>query len=310
MNKGIIRTLYYKDIWDTDYEIAHLFEHITIHNFKRILRQMEYIDGIWGWLSGDTFTKTMFLDAGFYDKDAFMKYVNFIEQPQVITEEIVRHEIRRMEAEDDVIISYNTTEVMRRLNELNHRSYKSISGKSDIFFHCEKEPLKKNPKSEHLIAKRSKKDFQNFSVKIGIENPTDIEKAIFLRLNVIASDVVGEVLNSLTAYGHHFDGPLFNEKVADVIFEYLELCIKKTQYNEKTIKDKIMYRLKEVDFSDNKEELKSFIRGYYKDSADDFPIEYYRSTGILTSKYHVYKLFTPKNVQAAWDKLEIKVEKL
>jgi hypothetical protein len=307
MTKAIQTELFYKDTRNCDYEIGHLYEHLLIQDFYETLNADGYIDGLWGWLSGETFDGALFLSAGFYDNSAKKRFINYMQQPPSFSATSIKNAIAHMEAEDDVLITYDMSDITRQLQKIETLGFIRLSGNEDLAIHHDS-TQKDLPKSKYLVARKSKKSFQNFSIKIGICNPTNLDKEIFLRLNVVANDVVAGALNQMSAYGYFGEGPIFEEQTDNFIFHYTEQTIAKKHYDEKRILSKLTQELKGVDFTGKKRDLKKYIRGYYLDTSSDFVVDYFRFTGIVTSKYHIYKLFTPKNVQKVWDKLEVKIE--
>jgi hypothetical protein len=210
-----------------------------------------------------------------------------------------------LEAEDDVKITYNINTVIKKLAEINKSQFRQLTGSNDVAIHTDNYngPLK----SRYLMAKKSKKAFENFSVKVGIKNPTNIEKEIFLRLNVLVHDAVSNKLSNLLAYVYFTDGPLLSKK-QDFIFEYFEFTMRKGDSDVKEIERIISQKVRELNLLDKKQELKKFIAGYCFGSSNfEFPLEYFKQTGMVVSKYHIYKLFTPENAQKVWGKLEVKV---
>jgi hypothetical protein len=299
--------IFFKDIRGYDYGVAHLYEHILVRGFRDILKDNGTIDGIWGWISGETFPEMMFISAGFYDDRVRKQFLVYINSSMTFDTAVIKQEIERIEAEDDANINYNIDEIIDKLRDIDSDKFVSLGQQKDVIIHVTE--TKKTTKSKYLIAKNSKQDFQNFSIKIGVKNPTELEKEIFLRLNILAGDVVARIVDSLSGYGYFRTGPIYNIKDEDFIYELLEQTIRKDKYNEKKIHREITSHLRAIDFKDQKVALDKYIKGYYEKTSCDIPIEYFRTTGIVTSKYHIYKLFTPENVQKAWGKLEVKIEK-
>jgi len=310
MDKRMLDITFYKDITGHDYGIAHLFEHLIVQSFYYDQEKNGSVSGLWGWFGGNTFSGTMFLTAGFYDKEVQKKFLSFINQPININQDIVINEIRRMEAEDDVIIDYHFPTVIEALKNINDGKFIQLNGNNE-FYKQIRSSEKVLPKSKILHIKRSRKEFQNFCVKVGIKNPTKIDKTVFMRLFIPAMESVSLVLCREAAYGYFDDGPIFDDKKPFYIYRYAEFTIKKNTFNKKKLEDAIKERLNGVNLSRHKKQIKNFIRQYYQNiNNPDFPVDYFRDTGIITSKYHIYKSFTPENVQKTWDKLEVKIEKI
>jgi hypothetical protein len=300
------------DASQADSGIAHLFEHLVVGNFCLELEKDGHVDGLWGWVEGEAYySKQIKISAGFYDRSARKRFLEYISQPIEINKCTVLREIKRIEAENYSKIDCDMDSIILELNKLNQKKFVSLNGKNDVVFHHEK-PVLTRPKSKFLVEKRDKPRFQDFNVRIGIKKPSKLEKELFLRLSVLMSDITGEVLNrKFWAYEHGHIGVAFDPNGMGEIFRYSIYPVRKNDYRQKAISQELTKRIRSISFSVMRKQLKKFISGYYRgDLNNDFPFDYYQDSGVLASKYHIYKLFTPKNVQNVWSKLSVEIKKI
>ena len=308
--KYFANELLFLDIRNYDFGIAHLYEHIFVQGFYDALHRDGVIDGVWGWVNGTTFAEVMFIEAGFYNKEIHQQFVKYLNTPRQFDEKLIELEIERMSIENRSAISYDVSTVPKKLKEINAAKLSPLLGEIDVSHKISTGEQVRLPKSKYLTAKKARKDdFTSFSVSIGINNPSILEKEIFLRLNAIAGDVAIVALDRMASYGGTDRyGPIFSEK-ENFIFECFDRTVRKADYDENVIRTYLEKTIKNVSFRNNKKALEDFMNETNSKSVL-LPLECYRTTGILASSYHIRKLFTPKNVQDTWDKLSISIERI
>jgi hypothetical protein len=297
----VLRTDHFDDT------VAHLYEHLFIAKFKKLLADKYKIITPYGWLDGETFSDVIFLDFGFYQNEVKQLFESYTQSDHVFTHDEIQHELKRMGAELGVKLEpkdYNqVTEELRKIDEIGFTDVKKM------------DPVILDATafrgSKIISEKAAKQSYVDYTVTAGLTDLTLEESLVFLRSLPIIYDLIDSIVYAQEAYGDTKSYPLSNTQ--NTMGAMAIYTFQKDSFSE----EKLLKNLKTAFFQFgqmNRDLFGEWLQAYLKSFVNaknwhTLTIDYYRYTGILTSREAVVAKMTPEAVLDLFSKLTFEITK-
>lgn len=289
----ITTRLYQLDIRDSDWNIAHIYEHLLIAGAKHHFKMREINPDLFGWISGDTFEEQLFLHAGFYTLEAAHFFDAYLSRPQQFTPDEVEAAVATVEQEDRAHINLSTNELQPFLTTLSHKKWNTLA----------KDPPETPP--THLMLQKSAKDFRDISIGVASIGLSPEEAKVFLRCRPIISDIISEYLNSLQ--------PAYQRGTSPVVHHVRQrfcmiFTINKVAGRLTELQDTLKNHLVHYPIEENWPAFRAHFDGFAKaDLLKDSAVEYFRNTGIVTTTEEINHLATKAILQKIFAQIRIHI---
>lgn len=299
--------IYHMDIRNFDYEAAHIYEHLLIRSFMNSLERRGYSTFLSGWLNGQTFKSTMFIDYTFYNNGVEVAFRQFIESTHRIDWTLLDNEIDRIQSEvQQIATGINKLELERQLKLLDSKLFTGHHRPIKTEYYPKE--LKQDLGSDVIVLKRASRKFRNLTVLFGAEKLSEDEQLAFLRSAPFIHDFIDKVLFSLGAYkqdwGFTLDRPC-NGMIGLDIYTVKRGGLRAGKIEER-LHDNVSMLTRDIEkhSAQLKEYRKAFLRS---PQWEDFPVQYYKWAGILTSRENIAVALTQKNIVSILKKMKFKV---
>ncbi len=297
----VLRTDHFDDT------VAHLYEHLFIARFKKLLIEKYKIITPYGWLDGEAFSDVVFLDFGFYQNEAKQLFESYVQSDHVFTHDEIQHELKRMGAELGLKLEpkdYNqVTEELRKIDKIGFTDIKEV------------DPAILDTRdfkgSKIILEKAAKQSYVDYTVTAGLTDLTLEESLVFLRSLPIIYDLIDSVVYDQEAYGDTKSYPLSNTQ--NTMGAMAIYTFQKDSFSEA----KLLKNLKTAFFQFgqmNRDLFEEWLQAYLKSFVNaknwhTLTIDYYRYTGIITSREAVVAKMTPEAVLDLFSKLTFEISK-
>ena len=307
MRKQIHTGIYHIPIHGIDHDVAHLYEHLIIVTFKQSLKDLGFSKYLFGWVGGETFRDVLFIEYGIYNAEVEKAFKQFMSKPQRINYEYLDNELLRIQAEEKMLInSIDKDTLVEQLRRLDSEKFLDHDEDIDTIFTTHStEPVP----SKTISMRKSKSKYKDITIMLGARNLTAKEKLAFLRLTPMLHDTINDCLYALGSYQNEsswaIDKPARNGMFIATIY-----TIRRNSYTNKQIVKSLHDSLEALrsDVQNHPNELRHYIDGFLSTpNWNDFPIDYFRYAGIITSKKNVAESLTPATIDALISKIEVEV---
>lgn len=307
MSKQIHTGIYHIPLDGIDFDVAHIYEHLIIQTFRRSLRDLGFSQYLFGWVNGETFHDVLFIEYGIYNPKIEKAFKKFMSKPQRINFEYLDNELVRIQAEEmRTIDALDKDALIEQLRHLDNEPFLDHDHNIETVF--TQRPTDHAP-SEIISMHNSKSDFKDITVMLGAQNMTAEEKLAYLRFAPILHEVIDDCLFALGAYAANsswaIDKPTHNGMLIAAIH-----TIRRGSYTNKQVEQGLLDSLSalKTDLQNHPKELRHYIDGFVTTpNWNSFPIDYYRHTGIITSKKNIAKSFTPAILNTLIPKIKVSV---
>lgn len=307
MNKSLRTGLLHLNLGNTNFDVAHLYEHMLIETFKRSLEDHGISKYLFGWISGETFHDILFIEYGFYNPKTEQLFLDFMQSNSRINYNLLDIELERIQAEDSsIIVTIDKDAILSLLKKIDQLVF--INHRDD-FIPTKIRTPSNNSDSKILEMKRAKKQFREVAISFGIRDITSQDLQILLRLRPLVLDAIDTSLFNMGAYGIDTSLTACHPDLS-LTFVISAYNIRRKGIALKQINEKIRKNIMGLadDIQKHSDEITDYMSGFVTTpNWHSFPIDYYRYTGMITSKNNIRKLFTPENIIALLAKLEISV---
>lgn len=303
MNAHLRTGTFLLEINEADFEVAHLYEHLLIQSFKGRLKKLGLSPYLYGWVSGETFPGVMFIEYGLYSEEVEKIFLDHISTPHRIDMKLLDIELLRIQAESrSVMGTYDKALVMKQLNLLDAASFANAA---DILNVRIIPPVTRS--QDALTLRRSKKDFRDMTITIGVARASEEEMALFFRLIPLLADAVNDVLFDKGLYEQEVSWPIRNVIHNSILF-YSLYSIKRNTSNNTEIQRLVRKAIQSIDIASHIGELNAYKAGFLTTpNWHTFPIDYYRHTQVLTSRNFVAEQLTAHKIASIIKKVEVRV---
>lgn len=298
------KVYFYKQISDYDNEAAHIYEHIFISNFHKLLKKNGFTFGLYGWVQGSTFNDIILIEVAFYDKSAEKLFLDFVNHPMIITEKDIQHAISVISVETRANIEVDMAALNKELEIISNLPFHDLESQPILsrFMH------KKNSSKSEIINMHTKKStFEKANLIFAYIEKDLQEIAIIFRIWPILYDNILSIINKNCGYCVNSHSPAFNKRSGYLLMG-IEVGLRKGTSAKQHLENDINKMLKSINFQKRKPELKQYITTF-KNNIDfaHIPEQIFDNTGVLVSRSKIAELFTAENVQRVWDKLEFNI---
>lgn len=287
-----------------DWGVAHLYEHLLIQSFRAHVEASGYSPYLYGWVGGETFQGVLFIDYGFYNPALEELFVKFMQNTPRISLADLENEILRIQAEDRVLVDIsNKKRLVELLKEMDKTTFTNVNDGDEVRQIDDIAPS--HP--PFMKEKRSAKSFKQITVAVGLPQASLEEKATFLRMTPIIFDAIDSALFSKGLYQNEVSWPVHN-KHHDSMLAHAIYTVKKGTVSNKDIEKIAHEALASIELRGHEKEIKYYADGFVgTPNWHTFPIDYYRYTGIISSKRRIAELLKVENLQGLMGKLQIQV---
>lgn len=283
---------------DTEWQIGHLFEHLTLQSFNLLLSRNATPSHFISRTDGESFEGISFISGLFYTKQLADMFDAHIKELPRFSHEEIQHAIAVMQAEDKILISINDRRMLlREINKLRKRqwSYTAQQTSSDY-----------NIKSAILTEKRSAKDFRDLVIISKTENQTLDEQKVYLRVHILIRDILHEILQDKLSclYLNGDSGIELHEQNMAFISKYSlpkSVTLKEVRAILQNAEFRHVDSLAKI--------LKAHFEIFSKEALwQNMPLEFFRHTGIVTTNQEISRLATMERVLSILSKTTFEVE--
>lgn len=307
MNPSLHARLYHLDVADTDWSLAHIYEHLLLASVEDILTKNGHNTFTYGWTSGNTFRTDMFIEAAFYSEESAKLFDDFMTAPnREINFNHFDAVIASIEAEEAVMATLLDRDgVIKDIAKLATRPFVDVEDIDGVRYI---EPPKETVIDQRMRMKHSPRSFREFSVTLYLPQSTFENYALFLRLSPVLFQVIERSVRSIGGYAIGNDTtPAYNRN-RDAAYEINRYRISKKHFKAQDTQKIIEDALLNFSRQDWGQELERYaltfpaVPTWYS-----FPVDYYRSTGILASRHAIARLLNRDRVKHIIDSVRIEL---
>ncbi len=298
MNTPTLTTaLYSKPLNDVGWDVAHLYEHLVIARFKKYVHDKGYSGALYGWVSGETFPAVIFIEAGFYDPAVKSLFDTFMqsEADARIDLSMLDHELERLQAEEQAVVKkidlLQLKSDLLRLDAQPFLDHEKTTSASLALATTNKHT------GSSLALEPTPNLFVTNTVIVSLSDASTEDNALFLRLTPPLFAIIEEAVNAAGGYVLTYeDTPSYNQSRHGV-YEVAQVSFRSTRYDSEALGTELTKAIACFDAHSRLDALNAYREGFEKtETWSTLPIDYYRSTGILTSRHQIATNFTPEKV--------------
>jgi len=287
-------SVYSKDSQDVSWDAAHLYEHYFIAEFEDFLEERGIARGVYGYLDGETFERAIFLSAGIYTETVNRLLQDFVLQPLSFDKQKLDKVLRSMEAEERCRITVDDNKLLlAQLHILNGRAWTKVQSikEGQIIPHTALSV--KNPLQLH----KSAKSFRELVVALYIEAQHIAESELYLRFSVMLGDVIARELTRKFDSLYELDRSPLHVGDSQIGF-MIKLRVQKG-VTLKDIEKAAQQALERFDLDTNMPYVRAHFEGFAQNANwESLLVDYYRGTGIITSRQRIASLATPERLRS------------
>lgn len=307
MSKQIHTGIYHIPIDGIDVDVAHIYEHLIIQTFRRSLEDHGYSKYLFGWVSGHTFKDVLFIEYGMYNPEVEKAFKKFMSKPQRINYAFLDNELLRVQAEEKMSIdTLNKDALLDQLRRLD--SMKFLDHEQDIDTLYTNRPIE-TQHSNIISMRKSRSKFQEITVTVGARNMTAEEKLAFLRLSPILHEAIDNCLFALGSYANESSWAIDKPAHSGMLVAAIH-TIRRNSYTKKQLEESLLGSISALttEIKNHPKELRHYISGFLTTpNWNSFPVDYFRNTGIITSKRNIAKSLTLETITTLMSKIEVAV---
>lgn len=281
------------DTSDVQWEIAHLFEHLVVEGFYRTLTDQGIRPDLAGWVQADTFEDVLFIDTGFYNKQTDTLFSRYIETLPQFSDDLIAHCLSTIAVEERSLVRVQNQDILHR--ELTKLAKRPWNRPNPQF----------TPITPALTISRSAKSFRDITIEIHAHGLTIAEQKVFLRLRTILIDHIFHALRISGIYARG-DSSSFRE---DGHMAFLsQFTIKRGVLTLKDIEHKLQNTFSAFAVPEAMSAIQDHFTAFAAESLwVNIPVEYYRTTDILTSTEEIARLADEPTITSILSKLSFVV---
>ena len=285
---------------DTEWEVAHLFEHLVIKGFYTRCENKKLQTKLITWTGADTFVGVIFIDTIFYTKKLQTEFEDYLTHLPKFSEAAIRYAIATLEAESKVILSANDMSRLRKEVEKLRTTRWNMPIQSSW--------QENAPAPTLLTQRRSAKDFRDIVIIARLEALSADEQKLFLRAHILLRDIIHDSLGPIAGI-YPLGGSYVLRRHDGAMAFMLGFTVSKNTTIRKIQELLAGAALTEV------YDLEDIIKSHFKVFADEpiwqsAPVDYFRHTGIITTNQEVASLATANRMQSILGKVTFKVRRM
>ena len=291
----MISTAFYKlDVRDTQWDVAHLFEHLLINSWHVNVVQNQYSDALFGWTRGGTFEDYIFLDVAFYDGHVAELFDTFIHSKPSFTIAEIEKSLAEIGAEEKAEFIITDMIALRQvLEKLSHRL--ALGGFAD-------NPSQENPIL--ILSKKKASRYRDIALTVTGNGLSDVEQMLFLRIKVLLIDIISCAMSrSYASYGRGHSALVRRD---ESIAYMSKITLKRSQGTLARFTDNLRASIHDFPVEENWPQIAAHMKVYASEPLwRAVSIDYYRETGIIATPIEIANLATRENVQTLLSKVTV-----
>lgn len=297
--------LYRLDIRKFNFDITHIYEHLLLRTFLSQLKASNFSLCLYGWMGGDTFNEVSFIRYGFYDPRVEKLFHDFMQSASRIDARYLEGALRGVAAEEKSLIQVDRKQLFVKLRAIDAAPWELVDrvtgAPSELMSaarHFDKEII-------HL--QKSAKSFRDVTVVASMEHPELLDIVAYQRVHTMVLDIIHSVVWDLGLYEREVSRSQYH-KPSDTITTFGIFSMQRGGASIKDIKMAIVDTMQQFSLRGHEDELLC-----YRDaltavaSWSDFPVQYFRHSGILASRQQVAESLSLDRVEKIIHSLDIEV---
>lgn len=281
------------DVRNTQWDTAHLFEHLFINAWYTHLASNGYSDALFGWMLGDTFEEYIFIDSGFYDKEVAALFDDYVHTSRDFSLAEINSSLADIGAEDKIEVTISDLQhLQQELSELS-RSFANNSS-SNI-----------EASSDLLHSKANAAIYRDIDIITSGNDLTPDEQKVFLRLRTILIELISRALSNI--YVHYDRGHTPLAKQGNDMAFLTKNTLKTNQGTLNQLAAELESAIHDFSVDAHWPEIAQHFAAYSHESLwKSAVIELYRDTGIVTTTEEITSLATKETIQSILQKISIR----
>lgn len=290
-NTMIATALYRLDVTDTQWQVSHLFEHMLIRGFFKLLNERDISSDLVGWVQADTFDDQIFIDTGFYNVSTQKIFNEYISRLPVFTDDDITYSIATIQAEDKLLITTSdTVKLGQEIEKLSHRAWNVD--------HVLSQKIVARPLLEQKVARK----FRDIIIEVHANHLTKQEQKLLLRFRTILIDIAYEALATIP--GIYQRGSSALALRGEDMAYMSHYTITRSTVNLKHIHKLLEQRFQAYYVSSAMPAIHDHFTQYVQEPLwQAMPVEYFRDTGIITTVEEIASYATRETIESLMDKI-------
>lgn len=287
--------IYQLDTSSIQWDVAHIYEHLLIYEFKKYLLYHGVNPDLFGWISGETFENRIFIEAAFYNSEYSRLLNSFMNDLPSFSERSIKTATESVEVEEKGHFIGSTSDLMSDIEKLKNISFNlnSTSGSSTPF---------------KSLIRKSTRDFRDITISIESSELTFDEQKIFLRLRPILSDIINNYLLTNNIIYSRDVSPVHRDGDKERLKFIAIITARNISGSLSGLANNIRHYIENYPIGQHWNDFHSHFSGFASEQLwKNSSIEYYRYTGIITNPEEILRLATIERIENILSKIEIKM---
>lgn len=309
MAKQLKAGMYYMNIADmanVPGDVAHVYEHAFIESFYNYLDKNDVSSLLSGGLTGEVIGSAMFIEYFFYSDKAEKLFHKYAKSVKRIDKTLIDNSIKTVESEKYLPLEINHVEFNECIDILDQREMIHVDEMH--------EPLDLHEVSSKIkYSSQEPTDEQmglstEITIRFGAILNDLASNAAIIRLTPIINDAVMQELIKLGAYSRGMGYVRRNPRKSLVGFTLIVTVDKNIPQKQVKIAAKNGLNILKKAIAENPKMVQDYIDCFeYTPNWYAMPIDYYKSSGLLTSRKAIRNSFTIENIMKILSKIKINV---
>lgn len=287
---------YYLNTSLLEWNIAHVFEHVIILAAKSRIAAGGYPIDLFGWISGETFEKQLFIDAGFYQNEASALFDEFMISSDISYKRHIAEAISMVEAEEKSTVNMSADDIIGQFPLFDTLQWNTLN--------AIKPSMTSTVPSQFFM--KSAKKFRDLSIVISAKSLTPNEQKVFLRLRPILIDIASEKLSQNLSLYSRGASPVF---ISNNIGKFFFVITTKNMPGRLTrLEELVTNHIQAYPVAKKWPTINAHFEVFATEPLwADTPTDYYRHSGIVTTTAEIADLATKSLVNSVFSKIRINI---
>lgn len=282
-------SLYYKDIRGLDWDTAHIYEHLFITCFEQYLETKGFSRYIYGWINGRTYQAILFIEAAFYNPAIKKLFEEFVTTNAfVLDKNQLPTILAQVQAEEQSLFKdIDTEKLVKSITQIANLPFHNNDTLDTVTFL----PDATAPTAA-MHVKKSTRKFTEFKVVIHLPDTQLENVAVFLRLTPILTKIADTTVTNSGGYATTSDTSVHYNARRKSFYITATYRIAREGYDKSDMLRAITHAMQNFDIKKHASEFTKYITTFAAyPTWSTFPVEYFETAGIHTSRAKIAQLF-------------------